>query len=137
MIRKLTLILTLTALTLAAGCSKQPESFDGKLNDGLYAYYGPNYIIAIGTCYKDGWTFDTYCEPGYITITDTETAGYIFTQTQSIINGCGQDGYPYWSYNNGLTIARIPTAADSFTGVVVNNTSGIQLPDKLDFRQLR
>lgn len=125
------------------GCSTDDEVFNGTLTDGLYAYYGDEYAILIGTTYKDGWSFDTGCEPGYISITDLSTSEYVFSQTQEIISIAIEeyrDGnkafYEGWGYKNGLSILCIPKSANSFVGKILKNTSGLIIPDEMEFTLL-
>lgn len=135
------IVLLILAVLAFTGCSTD-EVFNGTLTDGLYAYYGDEYVIAIGTTYKDGWSFDTGCEPGYITITDLSTSEYIFSQTQEIVthtveNGDDKAVYKGWGYKNGLSILCIPKSANSFIGKILKNTSGLILPDEMEFTLLK
>lgn len=119
------------AVLLLASCTKD-DDFSGTLKNGLYLYQGAQYAVAIGTTYKDGWSFNTGCDPGYITITDLRTSEYVFTQKQNIQYN-QQGDYNCWGYDNGLSVVCIPTAADRFTGRILTNTSGLDLPPEMYF----
>lgn len=136
------LVFLLSVVLAFMGCSTDDEVFNGTLTGGLYAYYGDEYAIAIGTTYKDSWSFDTGCEPGYITITDLSTSEYVFSQTQEIIthiveNRDNKAVYKGWGYKNGLSILCIPKSANSFVGKILKNTSGLILPDEMEFTRIK
>ena len=128
---------------LLCGCSSE-EDAPVVLEGGLYAYYGPEYTIAIGTEFKEGWNSSTYCDPGYITISDSRTGAYIFTQSQHIAQvkhevctGGVIAHYEGWAYENGLTILCDPKSATSFTGVIIQQTPGIALPGEVVFKKVK
>ncbi len=132
-------LLILMVVTLCS-CSKETETtFAGSVKDGLYAFYGQRYAVLIGTGYKDGWNFETNCYPGYITITDLITGEYVFNQINEITYIEQKDGlntYNGWSYKNGLSILCVPVSENSFTGVILSNSSNIDLPNKMDFNMV-
>ena len=133
------IIFALAVCLTFVSCSKDSSDLEkatGTLTDGLYAYYGAEYAIAIGTTYKDGWSYDTECEPGYITITFLPTSEYIFTQTQEITQFT-KDGCKGWEYSNGLKILCVPTSDKRFTGMILKNTSGLYLPDEMEFNKIK
>ena len=131
------IVLLILAAVALCSCSKDSDTpFIGTLKDGRYVFYGQNYTVLIGTGYKDGWSYETNCYPGYITITDMTTGEYVFNQINEIEYIQEKDGenlYNGWGYKNGLSILCVPTSEDEFMGVVVSNSSEIQLPDRMDF----
>lgn len=132
-------LLAIAACFVFVSCSKDNDDLEkvaGMLTDGLYAYYDTDYAVMIGTAYKDGWSYNTGCEPGYITITFLPTTEYVFTQTQEIIQFT-KDGCKGWEYNNGLKILCVPTSNKRFTGRVLKNTSGLQLPEEMEFNKIK
>lgn len=112
-------------------CSNDDSSlYDGDLIDGQYIYYGSKYAILIGTVYKYGWSSDTFCDPGYISISDK--GSYVFNQSQNI-EYIQQDGYSGWSYENGLTVLCVPKSEKRFIAKIIANTSDIDLPAEMEF----
>lgn len=130
-------------LLLLCGCADDIDS-PLELENGLYAYYGPEYVIAIGTDYKEGWNSSTYCEPGYISITKSTTGAAIFNQSQHIApitQEYGKNGvavsYSGWSYENGLIILCVPKSNTQFTGVIIEKSPGIELPGEVTFNKIK
>lgn len=131
------IVLLILAVFALCACSKDSDGpFIGTLKDGRYVFYGQNYAVLIGTGYKDGWNYETNCYPGYITITDMATGEYVFNQINEIEYIQRKDGentFNGWGYKNGLTILCVPTSEKEFMGIVLSNSSEIQLPDRMDF----
>ena len=130
-------------MLLLCGCADDIDS-PAELENGLYAYYGPEYTIAIGTDYKDGWNFSTYCEPGYISISKSGTGAAVFSQSQHIgevFQEYCKNGvttlYKGWSYENGLAIVCVPKSNTSFTGVIIQKSPGIELPGEVTFIKIK
>lgn len=127
------ILFAILAVFAFASCSSD-ESGDlekavGTLTPGLYVYYNDEYAVAISTIPKYGII---YCEAGYITVTKLKTAEYAFTQTRDI-KQFAKDGCAGWEYSNGLKILCVPTSEKQFTGMILKNTSGIFLPDNMEF----
>lgn len=136
------ILFALSFIFVFTACTKENDDtpYTGNLVDGIYAHYNSLYGVAISTTFKYGLSAETYCEPGYISIMDLSTAGYVFTQIQDITqierayNGVMYSG---WQYSNGLSVLCIPKSETSFTGIVLENKSGLKLPEQMDFAFLK
>ncbi|MCM1020864.1 MAG: hypothetical protein NC403_01505 [Muribaculaceae bacterium] len=132
-------------LVACVGCSdNEPEVYDGVLDNGLYSYYGAEYIVTIGTDYKDGWNYETNCEPGYISITDTKTGEYVYSQINgisSVVLEYNKENhtktYSGWGYDNGLILLCAPSSNTTFTGIAVKQSPDIELPGEMNFRKIK
>ena len=118
----------LAALMLAGCSSDDAPAFDGQLQEGVYAYYDNNYVVAISPAGKQGWKPSQYFDPGYISILDRHTNAYVFQQTEGVVQGAGS-----WTYSNGLRLVYTPTSATSFKAVVASPVEGLVLPAEIQF----
>lgn len=134
----------IAAMCMSCSNDNEPEAFNRNIENGLYAYYGTEYIVTIGTDYKDGWNYETNCEPGYISILDAKTGTPVYNQ----INGISTVTTEYgdkdntatvigWGYNNGLSILCVPTSRTTFTGIVTKQSPDISLPGEMRFKKLK
>lgn len=137
-------LLSVLAVVFVSCSSNEPEAFDGILDNGVYSYYGTEYIVTIGTDYKDGWNYETNCEPGYISIVDAKTGTAIYVQRNgisNIVSECNINGvaksYDGWGYDNGLTILCAPSSRTTFVGFAIKQSPGIELPGEMKFVKLK
>lgn len=129
------IVFALLASLVLLSCAKDSDDLakaTGTLTPGMYLYYGAEYAIAISTTHKYGFSDETFCEAGYITVTKLKTAEYVFTQKQGIKQFTKDDCSGY-EYNNGLKILCVPNSEKRFTGMVLKNISDIQIPDEMEF----
>lgn len=133
------ILFVLFAVFVLLSCSKEDNyTYTGDFIDGLYAHYNDKYAVVIGTIGKDGWDFETYCDPGYISVTDLNAlgSGYVFVQTKNIISITQESEkgtYFGWEYENGLSLICVPTSEKSFTAKIIKNTSELNLPNEMEF----
>lgn len=131
---------------LCAACSggNDEPDYNGEIQSGLYSYVGPLYIVTVGTDYKDGWSIESQCEPGYISIVQVGSGESVFTQRNGmtqIVAQSVEDGkrtaWKGWGYENGLRLVFAPKSKTTLRGVVQTPAPGIDLPDEMIFEKIK